>query len=880
MESRQQGVDELKKACVSCGQEYPGNLELCPDDGTLLTPIGKEPKVGEIFADRYEILGIIGDGGMGKVYKARHNLMKRLVAIKMLLPHLVQSAAALKRFQQEAQAASALNHPNILTVYDFGISDKGMPFLVMDYLEGTSLAALLQEQGSLGPERCIHIFSQACLALAHAHQKGVIHRDLKPANIMLIDYDGQPDFLKIVDFGIAKLLQPDGAEQLTHTGEVFGSPLYMSPEQCRGRELDARSDIYSLGCVMYRCLTGKPVFAGRDPMECMYKQVNDSPMSFNDIVPELGLADKLESAVFRAISKEPDERYTSMLEFRDALEECREHRVPPTNKVFAVPVDSPMNVPEDFRTDKMRRPAELISTQFAGGAAHHAHTEPSSQAVASTSSPNPAVAGVPVAPGTTASPEAPAASSDTPSVGSSAAVQAVSGTMPPYAVPTGDETQTAAWAHLNSDSATMSGLQTGNENAANAQTGSLPPAPAEPSGAQPPVSGASGANAISSSLPVSSADAESSLASKSPGDHHQPPPLGLLLGGAGALILIGALAMFSMKGDEKKPVELPVTHDLTPAQEQKANVSLLIDKAKVQISQDDFLSGEKTLQDALEAASTQNKSDEKQEAVLPVLGDVYSASDKFGQAQASFQKLLDLQNKHNAPPTVIAHTKTLIALAMLEQGDYDDAEPLLQDAQKSLEAAPPDQQTGLSDVLYGLSKIAVGRGDYDQAISYLQTAIGRKTKLGSAGSGDLAQYLQDLSEIYLLQNRLPLAEQTLGKVLKVANDRYGEDSPQAADAFKDLATLYFQKGQLSKAETYFNKSLSIKSKSFGEMSVSAAEVMTALAMLYTREKKYVQADGLFRKALEIRTKELGADSPQAKRTRELYAVLQKRMKGR
>lgn len=380
MASEQEGAEQKEKACMLCGREFPGKVETCPDDGTLLTPLGKEPKVGDIFAGRYEILDTIGGGGMGKVYKARHNLMKRIVAIKMLLPHLVQNAAALKRFTQEAQAASALKHPHILYVHDFGISDQGIPFLIMDYLEGQTLSTVLQDEGALPEARAVPIFIQACSALAHAHAKGVVHRDIKPANIMLINFEGQTDYLQIVDFGIAKLLQPDGAEQLTHTGEVFGSPMYMSPEQCRGKELDARSDIYSLGCVLYRSITGRPVFGGRDAMECMYKQVNDTPATFSEVCPELALSDRLEAAVFKAIAKDPEQRFQSMTEFREALEEVRNIAAPPVSKLFSVPPDSGQVIAYDAVTDQLKRP-NLAATQYAG------HSEDKSNGASSAANP-------------------------------------------------------------------------------------------------------------------------------------------------------------------------------------------------------------------------------------------------------------------------------------------------------------------------------------------------------------------------------------------------------------------------------------------------------------------------------------------------------------
>lgn len=278
--------------------------------------------VGKIIGDKYEVLETIGGGGMGMIYKAKHILMKRIVAIKMMHPQYVSSASNLKRFQQEAQAASALSHPNILAVFDFGLTPAGAPFLVMDFLEGTNLAEVLDEVGLLPASRATNIFAQACAGLAHAHSKGVIHRDLKPGNIMLVEFDQRKDFVKIVDFGIAKVL-PSGDESesahLTQTGEVFGSPLYMSPEQCRGRNLDIRSDIYSLGCVMYRTLTGSSPFFGQDPMECMYKQVNEAPNKFFETNPDTKAPEALEGIVFKCLAKEPADRYQTMLELKEAL---------------------------------------------------------------------------------------------------------------------------------------------------------------------------------------------------------------------------------------------------------------------------------------------------------------------------------------------------------------------------------------------------------------------------------------------------------------------------------------------------------------------------------------------------------------------------------
>lgn len=276
----------------------------------------------QVLADKYEILDVLGTGGMGVVYKARHLLMKRIVAIKMLHESLTANEVMRKRFEQEAQAISALNHPNILTVYDFGVTEDNKPYLVVEFLEGTSLEEVLNEEGALESQRVEHIFQQATSGLAQAHEKGIIHRDLKPGNIMLITVGDQKDFVKIVDFGIAKLVQ-ESTEQnigLTATGEVFGSPLYMSPEQCRGRKLDPRSDIYSLGCVMYHALCGKRPFTAQDLPECLYKQVHETPPKFSEVAPELNIPEGLEKVVAKAMAKEPDDRFDNMTDFKQAID--------------------------------------------------------------------------------------------------------------------------------------------------------------------------------------------------------------------------------------------------------------------------------------------------------------------------------------------------------------------------------------------------------------------------------------------------------------------------------------------------------------------------------------------------------------------------------
>jgi len=205
------GGQKIKK-CPACNGEFPADLVVCPNDRTMLLTPKKDELIGQILNDRYKVVEEVGRGGMSAVYRGVHELMDRTVAIKVLLPQLVSDQISIKRFQQEAQAASHLQHPNVITVYDYGFVASGQPYLVMDFLEGESLSEIIKADKHVPVKRVIPIFMQACEALEHAHQKGVIHRDLKSSNIMLIDFEGKKDFVKVVDFGIAKLMPSSGKQ--------------------------------------------------------------------------------------------------------------------------------------------------------------------------------------------------------------------------------------------------------------------------------------------------------------------------------------------------------------------------------------------------------------------------------------------------------------------------------------------------------------------------------------------------------------------------------------------------------------------------------------------------------------------------------------------
>jgi len=283
--------------------------------------------VGTVLANRYELKSFIGQGGMSVVYKGIDRQLGKTVAVKLLLPHLVNDPVTYARFQQEARAASSLSHANIVSIYDFGAGENNEPFIVMDYLDGTPLNDAIKMLRGLALERSVAIFVQIADALQCAHSNNVLHRDLKPSNVLLIHKGPTLDIVKLVDFGIAKLIPQDGGESLhlTKTGEVFGSPFYMSPEQCRGEKVDARADIYSMGCLMYEVIAGKPPIVGANLMETLFKQLGEIPASFSVACPDSKIPDRLEAIVFKAFAKDPSMRHQSMdelsKELHDFLEE-------------------------------------------------------------------------------------------------------------------------------------------------------------------------------------------------------------------------------------------------------------------------------------------------------------------------------------------------------------------------------------------------------------------------------------------------------------------------------------------------------------------------------------------------------------------------------
>lgn len=276
-----------------------------------IAPVVLEP--GSVVLDRYKVVELVGVGGVGSVFRVTHVHLGTVFALKCLNKEQPKSDTW-RRFQNEAKAAHILDHPSLIKVHDFGLMPGRRPYFVMDFVEGTTLAEEIQRIGRLPVKRCIRIFIQVAFAMAYAHENGVIHRDLKSSNIMVVktQKDGvEEEIVKIVDFGIAKLTGADEFNQqtLTKTGEIFGSPLFMSPEQCMGLVVDSRSDLYSLGCMFYEALTGAPPFIGDSALATMMKHQSEPPLSLKEASMGIDYPIELERIVAKLLEKDPNQRY-------------------------------------------------------------------------------------------------------------------------------------------------------------------------------------------------------------------------------------------------------------------------------------------------------------------------------------------------------------------------------------------------------------------------------------------------------------------------------------------------------------------------------------------------------------------------------------------
>ncbi|MCC6873747.1 MAG: serine/threonine protein kinase [Sandaracinaceae bacterium] len=344
------------KICPSCKTEFEGGEVFCPNDGArLASPSqmsaphaapkdGEDPLVGTILSDRYRIKRRIGEGGMGLVYEAEHVAIEKPVALKVLRDDFSGRPEVVERFKQEAKSASRIGNEHIVDISDFGNTPSGASYFVMELLEGEDLADVLQREGTIATDRALDVILQCCRALGAAHAKGIVHRDMKPENIFLTKRDNRPDFVKIVDFGIAKMsdIETPGApgRKLTKTGMIFGTPEYMSPEQAAGKSLDHRVDIYALAVILYEMVTGRVPFFGDTFMGILTQHRFEDPPRLTEANPHAAVPPEIEAVIFKGLAKEPGERFQTCDEMAAAVRDAMEGRGSPTLYGFGDPVKS------------------------------------------------------------------------------------------------------------------------------------------------------------------------------------------------------------------------------------------------------------------------------------------------------------------------------------------------------------------------------------------------------------------------------------------------------------------------------------------------------------------------------------------------------------
>jgi tRNA A-37 threonylcarbamoyl transferase component Bud32 len=317
------------RICPKCRTAYPlKGRSTCASDGTRLVEADEfaraqsDPLLGQTIAGRFRVIERIGTGGMGTVYRAEQSGLGRSVALKVLKKELISDRDTVARFHREAKAMSMLMHPNTVRVFDFGEDDRGYLFLAMELLEGELLTAWIEREGAPPIEQAVGAAQEVLRSLAEAHSKGIIHRDLKPDNIFLARVDGHArPVVKVLDFGIAKVFRDDQKIDAleTQAGTVFGTPRYMSPEQAQGKVLDHRSDLYSVGVLLYQLLTGRPPFIDDDAVVVMAKHIRDVPDSPCKAAADRPIPRSLDKLVMRALAKEPEQRFDSADEMEAKL---------------------------------------------------------------------------------------------------------------------------------------------------------------------------------------------------------------------------------------------------------------------------------------------------------------------------------------------------------------------------------------------------------------------------------------------------------------------------------------------------------------------------------------------------------------------------------
>jgi eukaryotic-like serine/threonine-protein kinase len=316
----------------------PERLQVIEGEGQEQAAMSDDPLVGQTIDGRYQVEKVLGEGGMGLVYKARHTVLGKPLALKVLRPDVSKDDEIITRFRQEAQSASSIGNEHIIDISDFGTLPDSSTYFVMEFLDGVDLTGAIEQETPMRPARVVHIGKQMCQALSAAHEIGIVHRDLKPDNIFLVRRGGDDDFVKVLDFGIAKV--GGNASKLTRAGQVFGTPHYMSPEQCSGSGVDHRTDIYAIGIILYEMATGQVPFDADNLMGILTKHLYEEAVPPRQTVPDM--PEGLETVILKCIAKNADQRYQTMAEVMADLDQLASGLAPyatrpePTGRMAAM----------------------------------------------------------------------------------------------------------------------------------------------------------------------------------------------------------------------------------------------------------------------------------------------------------------------------------------------------------------------------------------------------------------------------------------------------------------------------------------------------------------------------------------------------------------
>ncbi len=879
--------------CPKCGAVHEGGSD-CPtraSGGKLAPPRRKEDKlIGTTLAEHFEIISLIGQGGMSVVYKARHTFTHNIRAIKLLREHLVDRSTNLARFQLEAQAAMHLTHPNIIAVHDYGMTADEQPYLIMDYLEGESLGELIQKQKRLPVDRALAVFSQICDALGFAHQKGVLHRDIKPSNVMLVKDGDKTDCVKLVDFGIAKLM-PGGeleGQRLTATGEVFGSPVYMSPEQCTGQVLDTRSDIYSMGCVMYEALCGHPPFVGSNPLETMYLRLQEPPAPFP---PELSIPRSLEHIVLITLAREPEQRYQSMAELKAEIDRVRTGTVNLTNLI-----------------DTMRRSVRLSQARKA---TKKVQLEAYFAVVALLMM----VAGF-------------------------YSFRLLSGTASPW------ESQGAVWKQYYDEGQKAFdrgelGQAEKNMMQAVAEAQKFGEMDRRLVSSLEKLASIYKTEGKQSQLEDTAARIEAikqkqSLEETEQSDRNVNELADLTLSLCPKVIEkdkwsqyaqlteklnhLGVLLINQQSYDRaeqllKKALEIEKTTlgpDSPNVARTMRNLAALYDTKKGQFKEalplyeqavaikakalgkdhPDVADGLSDLAAIYREQGQYEKAEQLYNQALAIyqraygmqhphvarnltgLADIYRIEGQFPKAEKLYKQALNIYvNTQGMEHSTVAMSYANLAGLYLNEGKYGPAEQMYSEALSLYEKIQGPESLSVATVVNNLAAVYFREGKYKDAEPMFKRALAIRERLLAADHPEIAQSLNNVAEVYRLEGRYEDAEPLYKRALKIDEKSLGQDHPEVAVVLNSLGQLYTSEGKLEQAEEYYKRALAVRQKSFGDEHPEVANTLNELAKLYAREGKYEESEKLFQKTLAMREKTLGPEHPDVAQTLNDYSDL-------